>query len=83
MTVNPGYSGQSFMPEVVPKIGRIRGILDEINPEAMIEVDGGINSETIRQTYEQGARIFVAASAIFNHPQGIKEGIQSLQNALA
>ena len=82
MTVNPGFSGQSFMPEVLPKIGQIRKILDEINPDALIEVDGGINEKTIRQTFDQGAEIFVAASAIFNHPLGILTGIQSLQDLL-
>ena len=82
MTVNPGFSGQSFMPEVVPKIRQIRNILDEINPDALIEVDGGINSKTIRQTFDQGAEIFVAASAIFKHPFGIQTGIQSLRDML-
>ena len=44
--------------------------------------DGGINPETIHQTYDQGARIFVAASAIFKHPQGIQAGIESLTDKL-
>ncbi len=82
MSVNPGFSSQSFMPEVVPKINEIRNILDEINPDALIEVDGGINPQTITQTLEQGAQVFAAASAIFNHPQGIKVGIQSLRELL-
>ena len=82
MSVNPGFSGQSFMPEVIPKIKEIRNILDEINPDALIEVDGGINPQTITQTMEQGAQVFVAASAIFNHPQGIRAGIQSLRDVL-
>ena len=82
MSVNPGFSGQSFLPEVLPKINQIRKMLDEINPDVLIEVDGGINPETIRQTYDQGARIFVAASAIFKHPQGIQAGIESLTEKL-
>ena len=82
MSVNPGFSGQSFLPEVLPKINQIRKMLDEINPEVLVEVDGGINPETIRQTYDQGARIFVAASAIFKHPQGIQAGIESLTEKL-
>ena len=82
MSVNPGFSSQSFMPEVVPKINEIRNILDEINPDALIEVDGGINPQTITQTLEQGAQVFAAASAIFNHPLGIKVGIQSLRELL-
>ena len=72
MTVNPGFSGQALMPEVVPKINEVRKLLDKINPAALIEVDGGINPETISLTLENGAQVFVAASAIFNHPQGIK-----------
>lgn len=82
MSVNPGFSGQSFLPEVLPKINRIRKMLDEINPDVLIEVDGGINPKTIRQTYDQGARIFVAASAIFKHPHGIQAGIESLTEML-
>lgn len=82
MSVNPGYSGQSFMPEVLPKISQIRKMLDGINPQVPIEVDGGINPETIRQTYEHGARIFVAATAIFKHPRGIQAGIDSLTEVL-
>ena len=82
MTVQPGFSGQSFRPEVLPKIGRIRKMLDDVKPEVEIEVDGGINPQSIRQTYEQGARVFVASSSIFKHPQGIKAGIESLVDQL-
>ncbi len=82
MTVNPGFSGQSFLTEVLPKIGEIRTMLDKIKPDVPIEVDGGISPQTIRQTYDQGARIFVAASAIFKHPRGILAGVQSLTEQL-
>lgn len=82
MTVQPGFSGQAFMPEVLPKIGQLRQMLDDVNPQALLEVDGGINPETIRATYDQGARVFVAASAIFKHPHGIRAGIDSLEEQL-
>ena len=82
MTVNPGFSGQTFMPEMVQKISQINGFLDQSNPEALIEVDGGIGPNTIRQCYEEGARVFVAASAIFKNPGGIQDGIQSLRDKL-
>ncbi len=82
MSVEPGFSGQTFLPEALPKISQIRDILAQINPEAIIEVDGGINPDTIRQAYDQGARAFVAASAIFKNPAGIKAGIQSLVEKL-
>jgi ribulose-phosphate 3-epimerase len=82
MMVNPGFSGQSFMPEVVPKIKKIRTMLDEVKPEILIEVDGGISPATIRETYDNGARVFVAASAIFKYPGGIQAGIRSLQEKI-
>jgi ribulose-phosphate 3-epimerase len=82
MTVNPGYSGQVFIPEVVPKIAEIRYMLDEVNPDALIEVDGGITPKTLPQVLHAGAQAFVAASAIFKHPDGINVGLQTLRNSL-
>jgi ribulose-phosphate 3-epimerase len=79
MTVNPGYSGQTFIPQVVPKIREVRQMLDCSNPEAMIAVDGGITEETLPIVLEAGAQVFIVATAIFNHPEGIKAGIQSLK----
>lgn len=83
MTVQPGFSGQSFMPDMLPKISRIRKSINEIKPEILLEVDGGINPETIKSTYDHGARVFVAASAIYKHPQGIGAGIDSLVDKLS
>lgn len=82
MTVNPGYSGQEFISEVVTKIKAVRDHLEEINPQARIEVDGGINAQTISTAFQAGADTFVAASAIFKHPQGIARGVQSLREGL-
>src|SRR4030043_433890 len=76
MSVNPGFSGQSFLPEVLPKIPLLLHDLEKINHRAWLEIDGGINSNTIPQAMEAGANVFVAASAIFNHPDGIAKGIQ-------
>jgi ribulose-phosphate 3-epimerase len=83
MTVEPGFSGQSFMPEVLPKISQIRKWLDEINPSVYLEVDGGINPQTIQSAHDQGAEVFVAASAIYKHPEGIQAGVQSLVEELS
>jgi ribulose-phosphate 3-epimerase len=80
MSVNPGFSGQRFIPEVLPKVNQIRNLLDKINPEALIEIDGGINNTTISMAIEAGAQIFVTANAIFNHPQGISVGMQTLRS---
>ncbi|MFC1867018.1 ribulose-phosphate 3-epimerase [Thermodesulfobacteriota bacterium] len=65
MTVNPGFGGQEFIPEVVPKIEQLREMIDKRGLEVKIEVDGGIGPETINLVSSAGADIFVAGSAIF------------------
>jgi ribulose-phosphate 3-epimerase len=65
MTVNPGFEGQAFIPEVVPKIERLREWMLRRELSTLIEVDGGINAETIAQVSSAGAEVFVAGSAIF------------------
>ena len=82
MTVNPGYSGQTFLPEALPKVRQIRDWLDEINPEALVEVDGGINAETLPLVRDAGAQAFVAATAVFKHPDGIAAGLKALKSQL-
>jgi len=82
MTVHPGYSGQAFMPEMLPKIATVRHMLDEIGSGARLEVDGGISAQTIAQVRDRGADTFVAANAIFKHPDGIAAGIRTLKSAL-
>jgi ribulose-phosphate 3-epimerase len=80
MTVHPGYSGQAFMPEMLPKIKSMRALLDQVNPEAWIQVDGGIDARTLPQVKAMGANVFVAASAIYRHPDGIAAGIRALRD---
>jgi ribulose-phosphate 3-epimerase len=82
MTVHPGYSGQAFMPEMVAKVAEVRRMLDGLGSSAWLEVDGGISVETISRVYEAGADAFVAAHAIFEHPDGIAAGIAALRNAV-
>jgi ribulose-phosphate 3-epimerase len=65
MTVNPGFEKQEFIPEVIPKIERLREMIDKKGLEIDIEVDGGINPETIGRASSAGANVFVAGSAIF------------------
>ena len=62
MSVHPGYSGQAFIPESVERIRRLRELLPD---EMLVQVDGGVGLENIRDLYDAGARLFVAASAIF------------------
>jgi ribulose-phosphate 3-epimerase len=62
MSVHPGWSGQAFIPESVARVARLRELLPE---EMLVQVDGGVGPENIRELYDAGARLFVAASAIF------------------
>lgn len=66
MTVRPGFGGQKFMPEVVPKIAEASRIVEERALDAVIEVDGGVNLATVDQAVQAGADIIVAGSAIFD-----------------
>jgi ribulose-phosphate 3-epimerase len=65
MSVNPGFGGQDFIPGVIPKIGHLRKMIDEKGLDVEIEVDGGINPNTINNVSSAGCDIFVAGSAIF------------------
>ena len=83
MTVHPGYSGQGLMPEMLTKVAEIRHMLNEIHSQAWLEVDGGISAANISQVRDAGADAFVAASAIFHHPDGIRAGIRALRKIIA
>lgn len=65
MSVEPGFGGQSFMPEVLPKLTRIRDAIRSKGLTVSLEIDGGIGEETIGEAAKAGAEIFVAGSAIF------------------
>lgn len=67
MSVHPGFGGQHFMPEAVPKIARAHEIAERDGLELCIEVDGGIDEETVGQVARAGADTFVAGNAIFGH----------------
>ncbi|KAA0967078.1 ribulose-phosphate 3-epimerase [Sporosarcina sp. ANT_H38] len=68
MTVNPGFGGQKFITSVLPKVKQLAAIILEKELAIEIEIDGGINEETIIPCVEAGATIFVAGSAIYNAP---------------
>lgn len=82
MTVNPGFSGQSFIDSTLPKVRRVRELLDARGSEALLQVDGGITPEIAPQVVEAGATVIVAASAIFRHPEGVEAGVRSLRQAV-
>jgi ribulose-phosphate 3-epimerase len=78
MTVNPGFSGQRFLPEVLPKIRRLRAICTERNLHPTIEVDGGENAATAARAAAAGATAIVAGSAIFA-AENYREAIANLR----
>ena len=65
MTVHPGFGGQSFIEEVVPKVARVRAELDRREPGAQLEVDGGIDEQTAAAVVRAGASVLVTGSAVF------------------
>ncbi len=83
MSVNPGFGGQKYIPQAIKKIQQTRAILDSHGSNAIVQVDGGITSATIRANYEAGARNFVAGTAVFKHPDGIAGGVRALREALS
>jgi ribulose-phosphate 3-epimerase len=67
MSVNPGFGGQSFIPEVLPKVRAIRSLIDATGRDVALEIDGGISEKTARAAAEAGARVMVAGNAVFTH----------------
>src|SRR5215212_5960412 len=65
MSVEPGFGGQSFIAEVLPKVTRARELVDTGHLKLLVEIDGGINADTIEQAAEAGADVFVAGSAVY------------------
>ncbi|MBQ7522903.1 MAG: ribulose-phosphate 3-epimerase, partial [Oscillospiraceae bacterium] len=65
MTVEPGFGGQSFMTDMMPKLREIRGYINEKNPTCELEVDGGVGVDTAKTCVENGANVLVAGSAYF------------------
>ena len=78
MTVEPGFGGQSFMEDMMPKLRKIRTFIDAQKPDCELEVDGGINETTARICREHGANVLVAGSAYFKHPDK-KEFVRKLK----
>jgi ribulose-phosphate 3-epimerase len=83
MTVNPGFGGQTFISHTLRKIQQVQQMLSERNPACEIEIDGGVEAETISAAYQAGARVFVAGTAVFKHPAGPAAGVRALIEAAA
>ncbi len=82
MSVNPGYSGQSFIPTMLPKIARLRRMLDEGGYDILLEVDGGVSPSTAPDVVKAGARMLVAGSAVFNVRGSVADNMQALRDVL-
>ena len=76
MTVEPGFGGQKFMADMMPKVAQIKKYIDEMNPTCELEVDGGVDAQTCKACIEAGANVLVAGSAVYKAadiPAKIKE----------
>jgi ribulose-phosphate 3-epimerase len=83
MGVNPGWGGQSLLPGTLPKVRRLRTLLDERGLSADIEVDGGVKPGNIASCAEAGAGVLVVGSAVFNNNASVAENLSALREALA
>ena len=75
MTVNPGFGGQAFIPSMIGKIEQVHSLLSDRNPEALLEVDGGVDASNAARLVRAGARVLVAGNSIFskkNIPQAVR-----------
>ena len=82
MTVDPGFGHQRFLETTLPKIRRVREMIERVKPACELEVDGGIDAATARFAVEAGAHILVAGSAIFGDSEGVAAGMESLRASL-
>jgi len=82
MTVNPGFGGQDFIPETLPKIARLRQIITHRGLICDIEVDGGIHEATAPQVVQVGANLLVAGSAVYNERESVADAIARLRNTI-
>ena len=81
MTVHPGFGGQKFIAETLPKIRQVRAMIDRFNPAIDLEVDGGIEPHTAGAAVQAGARVLVAGSAVFGAKGGVAAGMKALRDA--
>lgn len=82
MTVNPGFGGQDFIPETLPKISRLRQLIDQRELPIAIEVDGGIHEQTVPLVVQAGATLLVAGSAIYNARESVEQAMARLRHAI-
>ena len=79
MTVNPGFGHQHFLDSTLPKIRRVRQMIDDVRPGCDLEVDGGIDATTAPPAVEAGANVLVAGTSIFNGKEGVASAMDRLR----
>ena len=79
MTVEPGFGGPAFMPESPQRIRTLRVLIEKHNPRCELEVDGGIEKETLPIAHQAGANVFVVGTGIFRAPEGATAATRTLQ----
>jgi len=79
MSVNPGFGGQKFIPNVVERAQRLKMLIEKRNPKCLIEVDGGVNDENVKELEAAGVNVVVAGSFVYKHPEGVKAAISALK----
>jgi len=82
MTVNPGFGGQHFLHTTLPKVRRVREMIDAINPACDLELDGGIDQETGPFGVAAGANVLVAGTAVFGDKQGVTAAMNKLRGCV-
>lgn len=81
MSVNPGFGGQTFIPNTIPKLHALRQMMGEQGASCEVEVDGGINAETAPAVVAAGAEVLVAGSAVFNRKASVAQNIAVLRRS--
>ena len=82
MLVNPGFGGQTMIPEMLNKTERARGLIDAVNPDCLLEVDGGVKAENLGAVLAAGAETIVVGSAIYNERQSVADSVAQLRQAI-
>jgi len=82
MTVNPGFGHQQFLPTTLPKIRRVREMIEQIQPRANLEVDGGIDADTAPLAVAAGADVLVAGTAVFGEKGGVDVAMNRLRASI-
>jgi ribulose-phosphate 3-epimerase len=82
MSVNPGFGGQAFLPEILPKARQLRQMIESSGRDIDLEADGGVNTETAPICVEAGINVLIAGSSVFNPKFSVKAGIDALKQSV-